>query len=80
VDPVNYARPWPQKTHELHSHHFDSTIWNDFNFRDDDIIVATYIEAGTTWMQQDIAQMLFGPDPELAASAMSPWMDLRRRK
>jgi aryl sulfotransferase len=33
---------WPRKTHELHSHHFDSTIWNDFKFRDDDIIIATY--------------------------------------
>jgi Sulfotransferase domain len=52
---VNYARPWPQKTHEVHSHHFDSTIWNDFNFRDDDIIIATYAKAGTTWMQQIIA-------------------------
>jgi hypothetical protein len=26
---------------ELHSHHFDSTIWNEFDFRDDDIIIAT---------------------------------------
>jgi aryl sulfotransferase len=23
-------------------HHFDSTIWNDFRFRDGDIIIATY--------------------------------------
>ena len=22
--------PWPQKQRELHNHHFDSTIWNDF--------------------------------------------------
>jgi hypothetical protein len=22
--------PWPQKQRELHHHHFDSTIWNDF--------------------------------------------------
>jgi aryl sulfotransferase len=31
----------PQKTRELHNHHFDSTIWNDFRFRDDDIIIST---------------------------------------
>lgn len=31
----------PTKTRELHSHHFDSTIWNDFQFRDDDIVIAT---------------------------------------
>ena len=68
---------WPQKTHELHSHHFDSTIWNDFKFRDDDIIIATYAKSGTTWMQQIIAQMLLGPDPELEVAEMSPWLDLR---
>ena len=68
---------WPKKTRELHSHHFDSTIWNDLKFRGDDIIIATYGKAGTTWMQQMIAQMLLGPDPELAVAEMSPWLDLR---
>ena len=33
---------YPQKRRELHNHHFDSTIWNDFQFRDDDIIIGTY--------------------------------------
>ena len=67
----------PRKTRELHNHHFDSTIWNDFRFRDDDIIIATYAKSGTTWMQQIVAQMLFGPDPELEVAEMSPWLDLR---
>ena len=68
---------WPNKTRELHSHHFDSTIWNDLKFRDDDIVVATYGKAGTTWMQQMLAQVLLGPDPELSVAEMSPWLDLR---
>ncbi|MFT5774368.1 sulfotransferase domain-containing protein [Hyphomonas sp.] len=68
---------WPAKARELHSHHFDSTIWNDFKFRDDDIIIATYGKAGTSWTQQMIAQMMFGGDPELAVAEMSPWLDLR---
>ena len=68
---------WPRKTRELHSHHFDSTIWNDFRFRDDDIVIATYAKSGTTWMQQIIAQLLYGPDDELAVTDMSPWLDLR---
>ena len=68
---------WPKKTRELHSHHFDSTIWNDLKFRADDIVIATYGKAGTTWMQQIIAQMMLGPDPELAVAEMSPWLDLR---
>lgn len=67
----------PIKTREMHSHHFDSTIWNDFKFRDDDIIISTYGKAGTTWMQQIIAQLLFKGDPTLEVAEMSPWMDLR---
>ena len=67
----------PAKTRELHNHHFDSTIWNDLKFRDDDIVISTYGKAGTTWMQQIIAQMLFGGDPDLDVAEMSPWLDLR---
>lgn len=67
----------PKKTRELHSHHFDSTIWNDLNFRDDDIIISTYAKSGTSWMQQIIAQMLFGGDETLEVAEMSPWLDLR---
>ncbi|NKB87002.1 MAG: sulfotransferase domain-containing protein [Acidobacteria bacterium] len=72
-DPIH----WPEKQRELHNHHFDSTIWNDFEFRDDDIVISTYAKSGTTWMQQIIAQMTFGGDPELEVAEMSPWIDLR---
>ena len=51
---------WPVKTRELHNHHFDSTAWNDFAFRDDDIVIATYAKAGTTWTQQIVGQLVFG--------------------
>ena len=68
---------WPKKSREMHSHHFDSTIWNDLKFRDNDIVTATYGKAGTTLMQQILAQMLLGPDPELAVAELSPWLDLR---
>ena len=68
---------WPTKTRELHNHHFDSTIWNDFRFRGDDIVISTYAKSGTTWTQQIVAQMLFGPDPDLKVAEMSPWLDLR---
>jgi aryl sulfotransferase len=45
---------WPAKQREFHNHHFDSTIWNDFRFRDGDIVISTYAKSGTTWMQQMI--------------------------
>lgn len=67
----------PQKTREIHNHHVDSTIWNDFVFRDDDIIIATYGKSGTTWMQQIVAQLLFDGAEEVNVPEMSPWLDLR---
>jgi aryl sulfotransferase len=69
------ATIWPQKTRELQSRRYDATIWNEFPFRDDDIIVATYPKAGTTWMQQIVAQLIFGGDPGLAINQISPWLD-----
>jgi hypothetical protein len=68
---------WPQKTRELHSHHFDSTIWNDFAFRDDDIVIATYAKSGTTWTQQIVGQLLFGGAHDVPVAQISPWLDLR---
>ncbi len=53
----------PVKTREIHNHHFDSTIWNDFAFRDDDIVIATYAKSGTTWTQQIVGQLVFDGDP-----------------
>ena len=68
---------WPKKSREFQNHHFDSTVWNDFKFRDDDIIVASYAKSGTTWMQQIVAQLLFNGAPDLEVAEMSPWVDMR---
>jgi aryl sulfotransferase len=68
---------WPQKTKEMHNQHIDSTVWNDFKFRDDDIIISTYAKSGTTWMQQIISQLLFAGDTEMDTQSMSPWVDFR---
>jgi len=67
----------PQKTRELHNHHFDSTVWNDFIFRDDDIIIATYAKSGTTWLQQIVSQLIFNGVEDMEVAEMSPWIDLR---
>jgi aryl sulfotransferase len=68
---------WPRKTREFHNHHFDSTVWNDFEFRDDDIIVGTYAKSGTTWTQQIVGQLVFNGAPDVNIAAISPWLDLR---
>jgi aryl sulfotransferase len=68
---------WPRKTRELQNHHFDSTVWNGFRFRDGDIIVGTYAKSGTTWTQQIVGQLLFNGSTEVDVGEMSPWVDLR---
>ena len=68
---------WPKKTGELYHNHFDSTLWNDFPFRDDDIVISTYAKSGTTWVQQIVGQLIFNGSKEVATGEISPWVDLR---
>lgn len=68
---------WPKKTGELYHSHFNSTLWNDFRFRDDDIIITTYAKSGTTWVQQIVAQLISNGTTDHKVSELSPWVDLR---
>ncbi len=71
----------PTKTRELENHHMRSQNWNDFKFRDDDVIVATYGKAGTTWTQWIVHQLLHGGELRTPAGQSmheaSPWLDIR---
>ena len=68
---------WPVKRRDLHNHHMDSTWWDRWDFRDDDIVIATYAKSGTTWTQQIVAQLLFDGAVGLRVHEMSLWLDLR---
>ena len=68
---------WPEKKREFQSSTIDSTYWNDFAFRDDDIIIGTYAKAGTTWVQQIVAQFIFNGETEVPVAELSPWLDFR---
>jgi aryl sulfotransferase len=68
---------WPRKARELHNHHMDSTIWDRFVFRDDDVIVGTYAKSGTTWTQQIVGQLVFAGAEGIDIHDISPWLDLR---
>jgi aryl sulfotransferase len=76
-----YASPisWPRKSGESDAPGWDSARWNDFAFRDDDIVVATYPKSGTTLTQQIVAQLVFDGDPTVygAAANLSPWLEFR---
>ena len=67
---------WPQKAREVQNSVCDSTRWNGFKFRDDDIVVATYAKTGTTWTQQIVGQLIFR-GAEGALFDTSPWVDFR---
>eukprot|EP01104_Vermistella_antarctica_P006653 TRINITY_DN17361_c0_g1_i1.p1 TRINITY_DN17361_c0_g1~~TRINITY_DN17361_c0_g1_i1.p1 ORF type:complete len:333 (-),score=85.91 TRINITY_DN17361_c0_g1_i1:52-1002(-) len=73
----NTTYTWPKKTRELHTNHFNSTAWNDFNFRKDDVVIGTYAKSGTTWLQQIVCQLIFKGKEGLPIGDLSPWMDLR---
>jgi len=73
----NVSIEWPRKTRDVHNHHMNSTIWDRFAFRDDDVIVATYAKSGTTWTQHIVGQLIFGGDPDVRIAELSPWLDLR---
>jgi aryl sulfotransferase len=68
---------WPKKTRDFHNHHFDSTVWDDFAFRNGDVVVATYAKTGTTWTQQIIGQLLRNGAEGIDISKECPWIDLR---
>ena len=74
---AEHASEYPVKTREFRNHHFDSRIWNEFAFRDDDIVIATYAKSGTTWVQQIVAQLVFQGADGVPVAEISPWLDLR---
>lgn len=72
------SRSIPERTRTYQNHHLDSTRWNGFVPRDDDIIITTAYKAGTTWTQRIVAALVLGPPPLYAdLNQISPWIDAR---
>jgi len=68
----------PERAHEYRNHHLDSTRWDQFQPRGDDIIVTTAYKAGTTWTQRILAALVLGPGPlPDRFNTVSPWVDAR---
>ena len=68
----------PRRLHVYQNHHLDSTRWDGFATRPDDIVISTSMKAGTTWMQRICAALVFQtPDLEQPVDATSPWIDMR---
>ncbi|MEZ5864068.1 MAG: sulfotransferase domain-containing protein [Geminicoccaceae bacterium] len=68
---------WPQKTRSCTTIISIWTVWNDFAFRQGDIVIATYAKSGTTWLQQIVGQLVFAGATDVPVAELSPWVDLR---
>jgi aryl sulfotransferase len=65
------------KTQDVVNWAMDTRLWEEFEIRDDDVIITTYAKAGTTWGQQIAAQLIFNGDDGVKTSDLSPWLELR---
>ena len=63
----------PRRRRVYQNHTIDSTHWDDFEPRNDDIVIATPYKCGTTWTQGIISNLVLG---ECNVGA-STWLDFR---
>lgn len=67
----------PEVKHIYLSRSLDSRRWGKYSPRDDDIIIATPIKSGTTWMQNIIMHLIFQTLEMRPVNDFSPWIDSR---
>lgn len=70
----------PQVTRTYQFHSLDSTRWNQYQPRPDDIVISTSLKSGTTWMLEIVRQLIFlGQDVpernEMPVGQVSAWPD-----
>jgi len=75
---VRETQERPTVRHIYQNHHLDTTRWNGFKPRANDIVISTSYKAGTTLMQTIVVNLLF-PNGDLPgpAAAITPWLDFR---
>lgn len=70
----------PQITRIYQNHHLDSTRWEHYVPRDNDIVISTSYKSGTTWTQMIVANLIFGvEETPNHILEVSPWIDSRYR-
>lgn len=69
----------PQLTRIYQNHHLDSTRWDGYVHRPDDIVISTSYKTGTTWTQRIVSLLILGTEPLPPGGLMnvSPWIDAR---
>lgn len=78
VTTTSYHPPLPVHSRDYRGHLLDSSRWDRFQPRPDDVVIATAYKAGTTWMQAIVGNLIFqGRDIPGAILEISPWVDMR---
>lgn len=67
----------PRLKHTYLNHHLESTKWESYRPRQDDIVIATYQKSGTTWMQTIVFHLVFQDFQPRPLAEVSPWIDTR---
>lgn len=68
----------PERVRTYQNHTFDSTRWNHYTPRENDIIISTSYKSGTTWMQNIVYQLIIlGQEIPQKVHDVSPWIDFR---
>lgn len=69
--------PPPAKSRVYNEFLMESTRWDNFEHRENDIIISTPAKCGTTWTQMICALLIFQKtDFEKPLTEYSPWMDV----
>jgi aryl sulfotransferase len=76
-DEASVRNAWSVAPRVMRNHTMDSTRWYDFRYRDGDIVIGTWAKTGTTWLQQIVGQLVFGPVEGLPVFDYSPWIEHR---
>ncbi|MCB0108326.1 MAG: sulfotransferase domain-containing protein [Caldilineaceae bacterium] len=67
----------PEVNHIYQNYVLDSTRWHKFNPRDTDIIIASSIKSGSTWMQNIVMHLIFQDLKQRVLGEMSPFFEQR---
>jgi aryl sulfotransferase len=67
----------PKVERVYQNHHLDSRRWDHFGPRNGDIVVATPIKSGTTWMQAIVLHLIFQDSQRRDIWRHSVWLDFR---